>query len=473
MPNENKKSKPIRCLIDVMGGTRDELGILENRIPARFFGEGPNRFKRKLVLLAIAVNANADTTDAHPSLDVIAERALMSRRTAERHVQWLIEHGLLEKKSKAVPVPGKKTHTNRYRIKFPDLDQDFEHHVEEESEELDNTTPESGVLTEVSNTTPSSGDSIKEQHVKVDRSTGQSKVIKTPKLTGQDVNTERSTCQSEASTRQSELSYERPLERPLERPSLERPKGTTSNNNDTTATPVFAIRTGGVSDATVAASSAFPTPKPASREEPVSEQELMAEITGVFEEAEAPLRTNAKHRQEAVGVATKWGIQVFLGGLELWLNRPKTVEELRIGKTEECGTIPMKSWILNEFLHSGSGFQALNRAKVYSGKMRGQALLFLVEHSVPPEAVSDSFCDAIRWLAEHDLLFALRRAHAVAFEKSGESWGVFTAHLPQHFREYASKDGFYQRKPFDENVWCDYTPIAERLLASEPVLADV
>lgn len=114
-------TKPIRAVIDVIGGTRGQSGELQSRIPRHYFGTDKARILRKLVLVAIAASANADGSDAWPSLQTLAERCLVSVRAVQDIVDWLEERGLILRESKAVPVPGKKTHTNRYHIVFPDL----------------------------------------------------------------------------------------------------------------------------------------------------------------------------------------------------------------------------------------------------------------------------------------------------------------------------------------------------------------
>jgi hypothetical protein len=106
------------ALRDVIGGDRDNNGNLVDAIPPERFGKGPARGFRKMVLIAIAKNANADGTNAYPSHETIAHRCLIKPRAVRRHIVWLVDNGLLAVESKAVAT-SEKGRTNRYTILFP------------------------------------------------------------------------------------------------------------------------------------------------------------------------------------------------------------------------------------------------------------------------------------------------------------------------------------------------------------------
>jgi hypothetical protein len=76
--------KPLRALRDVIGGDRSSDGQLVNRISPARFSKGPTRFLEKLILIAIAKNANPDATGAEIALETLAERCLAGQQSISR-----------------------------------------------------------------------------------------------------------------------------------------------------------------------------------------------------------------------------------------------------------------------------------------------------------------------------------------------------------------------------------------------------
>ena len=105
-------------MLDVMGGHRNASGDLFHKIPPNRFGKGKARILRKMVLLAIAANANPDGTGSWPSRETIAHRCLATVRAVAKAINWLVQHKLLKVESKAAPT-SKYGQTNIYRIFFP------------------------------------------------------------------------------------------------------------------------------------------------------------------------------------------------------------------------------------------------------------------------------------------------------------------------------------------------------------------
>jgi hypothetical protein len=112
------KLKAVRAVYDILGGDRNESGDLVNAIPSRYFGKQRARILRKLVLLAIAKNANADGANAWPSLETIACRCLVTTEAVRKAMRWLVKRRLLKVESKGAPT-SKFGRTNRYTILFP------------------------------------------------------------------------------------------------------------------------------------------------------------------------------------------------------------------------------------------------------------------------------------------------------------------------------------------------------------------
>ena len=108
---------PARAMFDVMGAVRDEAHELVDKIPNERFGSGRARILRKMVLLAIAANANPDGTNAYPSLEVIAHRCLVTVQAVQKVIAWLTAHGLLRKETKGRHTSKHGT-TNVYTILF-------------------------------------------------------------------------------------------------------------------------------------------------------------------------------------------------------------------------------------------------------------------------------------------------------------------------------------------------------------------
>jgi hypothetical protein len=113
--------RPVRALLDVMGGQLDKDGNWVD-VPRREFGRGKARLVRKLIMLAIAASADPDGTNAYPGLKVIARRALVSERAARTAISWWRQKrkGLrLKVQFKGGPI-NERGRTNRYTIIFPD-----------------------------------------------------------------------------------------------------------------------------------------------------------------------------------------------------------------------------------------------------------------------------------------------------------------------------------------------------------------
>ena len=121
--SNTNKAKPIRAVLDVIGGNRDEQKRLVNKIPPSAFGKGRHRILDKLVLVAIAASANSDGTSSFPSKETLAMRCLVSVRAIDNAIKRLVDRGLLVKESRGHQVRGTNKHTNLYTIKFPDLEQ--------------------------------------------------------------------------------------------------------------------------------------------------------------------------------------------------------------------------------------------------------------------------------------------------------------------------------------------------------------
>jgi hypothetical protein len=114
-----KKDKPIRALLDVMGGQRSELGELIDEIPPRLFGKGKARLLRKLVLLAIAASTDADGKNGYPSLETIAHRCLVTHQAVSKTILFLRKKKLLKVESKG-HKSSKHGNTNLYEILWPE-----------------------------------------------------------------------------------------------------------------------------------------------------------------------------------------------------------------------------------------------------------------------------------------------------------------------------------------------------------------
>jgi len=119
------KLKAVRAVYDILGGDRNESGDLVDAIPSRCFGKQKARILRKLILVAIAKNANADGSKAWPSLETIARRCLVTTRAVQRTIRWLVKHRLLKVQSKGAPT-SKFGRTNLYTILFPKPKEGFE-----------------------------------------------------------------------------------------------------------------------------------------------------------------------------------------------------------------------------------------------------------------------------------------------------------------------------------------------------------
>ena len=121
--------RPIRALLDVIGGQRNALGNFVDRIPPKEFGTGKSRHIRKLVLVAIAASANPDGSNSYPSVETIAHRALCSTRTVFRTVEWWNSKRKgtrLRIETKGVAT-SRRGRTNLYSIVFPELPDEKKH----------------------------------------------------------------------------------------------------------------------------------------------------------------------------------------------------------------------------------------------------------------------------------------------------------------------------------------------------------
>jgi hypothetical protein len=98
--SQSDKLKPIRAMRDVM-----------DSIPEARFGEGEAKRLRKSVLLAIAMSADPDGSNAYPSLGKIASRCLCTEKAVRNVINWWIREKILHVAYKASPLG-----TNRYTI---------------------------------------------------------------------------------------------------------------------------------------------------------------------------------------------------------------------------------------------------------------------------------------------------------------------------------------------------------------------
>lgn len=392
MSEKGGSAKPIRCLLDVIGGTRDDEGILEVKIPERYFGRGKHRILDKFVLVAIAASANPDGTGAWISRETIACRCLVSVRAVEKSINRLVASGLLIRESRAHHIQGTRIHLNVYTIKFPDLSADSEHHWEPEEHEKE---------------VPDDGDGQHEREVRIDEGVqGEIKVRVDNDQVEQSNGSTRTTESNNANNgtaqrKQLNDQHERDVRPTVLLPPGNRPFLVPPNNTSNTA--MSGKRTTQNTDIAAAGPpSPALTQQPATTVEPLTELELMARIDAVGEKHWCALPKNKMHREEAILVAKKYGAEVFLAGLSLWLGRSETVEELRIGSPREDGSIPLKTWVLHEFCNSGSGLRALKRVSRY-GSRPAPVLVFLAERDLDPDKLTEDHYRALAWIHENGL----------------------------------------------------------------------
>ncbi len=96
------KAKSIRALIDTL-----------EKIPAERFGTGRARILRKLVLVAIAKYADADGTNAMPSVESLAKVCLVTKRAIYPVLEWFQAQGVLD-----IDYKAGRHGCNRYAIQF-------------------------------------------------------------------------------------------------------------------------------------------------------------------------------------------------------------------------------------------------------------------------------------------------------------------------------------------------------------------
>lgn len=202
-----------------------------------------------------------------------------------------------------------------------------------------------------------------------------------------------------------------------------------------------------------------------------TQEDLAGFMTGVqrvFDKAgcSRDLRTNQDHRQRAFALAQRYGIEVFLGGLEVWLADESTKERLTIGtrKTPYRGTEEpvIKTWLLKEFLDCGAGLAAIKKVAPYQGRVRGAALISLVQEEISPEHLTPACYDVFAWMEKSDLTFALPDV-AENFDPSKCTFGEFLADFPEHY------DARFPKSPRSEGLRVKYKILADRLRQEAPV----
>ncbi len=185
----------------------------------------------------------------------------------------------------------------------------------------------------------------------------------------------------------------------------------------------------------------------------ITEQDLMARINAVGEEYRLGLPTNRRHRQEAMEAAKRYGVEPLLAGLTLWLKRDETLQELAIGPAREDSSLPLKSWILHEFLVSGSGLTAIKNAARYGNKP-ARLLATMVEGDIKPDLLTPDHWKAMKWILKNGL------------------WDDFKYLVPGKDLTYAlghARELVVEKKkaPYDASKWNGYELFAAPLLALE------
>jgi hypothetical protein len=190
-----------------------------------------------------------------------------------------------------------------------------------------------------------------------------------------------------------------------------------------------------------------------------------ADVADAFQKAEIPLSATPEHWEKAFQLAQRCGPEVFLGGLDVWLSHVYENNELVVGHEKNDylgGERPIiKTWLLLEFINSGTGQLAIRKAAPYRGFIRGEGLQFLADDDVPPESVTPACYEVLKWIADHELISGLDVVYMCDFKKSGLSFAQFLAEFPKRFNEQERKYG--RTAKVTDDMEHDYQVFAERL----------
>jgi hypothetical protein len=327
---KSAKPKAISAMLDVMGGRRSPSGDLVHEIPPERFGKGKARILRKMVLLAIAANANPDGTGSWPSRETIAGRCLVTVRAVAKAINWLVRHKLLKVESKAAAT-SKYGRTNIYQILFPKArsrERKASEHKEMEVHSRETTPGTTG---------PSTGNNSHEHEEQMNLAPGNGSSYNLPFVP----------------------------------PSVDRP-----------STPATA-------SAVAVAGSLTSTerPNPLRKDEEqralITHAALMGKVQKIWRDHyhDRVLQTTKAHVGQALRMAEEYGQDTFLAAWDHWLQtEPSETFWVLTGEIDAAtdeGTREFRAWPLDYFITSGGAELHIERVRPFV-HTKGNMLGFLV-----------------------------------------------------------------------------------------------
>lgn len=258
---------------------------------------------------------------------------------------------------------------------------------------------------------------------------------------------------------------------------LERSSRTPNNNSHTPKPSAKSRKRTAAVVAAVSACADAPPPKTACTAEEITKSDLMAKLHEVAKQSGEGLPANESHKEQALKTAKRYGVEAMQAALGYWLIDDTTAAEMTIG-TDKDGHRLMKTWVLHEFLNSGSGVAALQRAAAY-GQHPWHVVQLLLENEVPPARMTAAHYEALEWLNANKLLldFSLASSAENFIEQIASAAGLCRKLNEQMIEGYKQRlaKGLDRGKPakFDEVLWVGYAPFVERLKAAEPSSASI